>query len=137
MIRKRDSFIVAVAQPLDLVAARTTICTHGSMLNVSGQALTDAEGRQVILKGCSVAGNCKYPANLPTHSPDLDTFYDHRNASFVGRPFPLEEADSHFQRLAQWGMTTLRLIVSWSEHHTLSGLKAWSSHVPETNTRRR
>lgn len=81
------------------------------MLDVSGQAITDEHGRQVILKGCSVAGNCKYPANQPTHSPDLEAFYDHRNASFVGRPFPLDEADSHFKRLSDWGMTTLRLIV--------------------------
>jgi hypothetical protein len=34
-------------------------------------------------------------------------------ASFVGRPFPLEEAESHFERLKQAGLTFLRLVVTW------------------------
>jgi hypothetical protein len=33
--------------------------------------------------------------------------------SFVGRPFPLSEADEHFRRLRHWGLTTLRLLTTW------------------------
>ncbi len=30
---------------------------------------------------------------------------DHRSVTFVGRPFPLEEAHEHFSRLRRWGLT--------------------------------
>ncbi|MCL2881147.1 MAG: cellulase family glycosylhydrolase, partial [Treponema sp.] len=33
--------------------------------------------------------------------------------SFVGRPFPLDDADSHFRRLSKAGFTFLRLIITW------------------------
>jgi hypothetical protein len=33
--------------------------------------------------------------------------------SFVGHPFPLEEADAHFERLARWGFTCLRFNITW------------------------
>jgi len=36
-----------------------------------------------------------------------------RTVSFVDRPFPLPEADSHFTRLRAWGCNILRLIVTW------------------------
>ena len=31
----------------------------------------------------------------------------------MGRPFPLDEADEHFGRLRLWGLTFLRLLVTW------------------------
>ncbi|KAF9975287.1 hypothetical protein BGZ73_001137 [Actinomortierella ambigua] len=40
-------------------------------------------------------------------------FFDHRHVSFVNRPFPLSEADTHFARLALWGSQCLRLLVPW------------------------
>ncbi|CAG8837900.1 16923_t:CDS:2, partial [Racocetra persica] len=40
-------------------------------------------------------------------------FFDHRNVSFVGRPFPLEEVHEHFSRLRTWGLTFVRLLVTW------------------------
>ena len=33
--------------------------------------------------------------------------------SFVGRPFPLSEIDTHLQRLRGWGLTFVRLLVPW------------------------
>jgi hypothetical protein len=33
--------------------------------------------------------------------------------SFVGRPFPLSEADEHFGRLRRWGFNFLRWNVAW------------------------
>ena len=58
------------------------------------------------------------PAKFVFFRPDGATyiregFYDHRNVSFVGRPFPLEEADEHFRRLLAWGFTFLRFLVTW------------------------
>ncbi|KIL62019.1 glycoside hydrolase family 5 protein [Amanita muscaria Koide BX008] len=44
---------------------------------------------------------------------------EHHAVTFVGRPFPLEEAHGHFSRLRRWGFTFLRFIVTWEaiEHH--------------------
>ncbi|KAK6902923.1 hypothetical protein I203_108183 [Kwoniella mangroviensis CBS 8507] len=36
-----------------------------------------------------------------------------RDGWFVGRPFPLEEADVHLRRLKAWGFTTIRFLVVW------------------------
>jgi hypothetical protein len=34
-------------------------------------------------------------------------------ASFVGRPFPLEEAEERFAQLVRWGFTFIRLLITW------------------------
>jgi len=66
-----------------------------------------------MLRGVNLAGSSKLPAGPfgPTHV--REGFFDHRAVSFVGRPFPLEEADEHFRRLRAWGFTFLRLLVTW------------------------
>lgn len=51
-----------------------------------------------------------YPSGA-THNPS--DFSDHPNVSFIGRPFPLDEAEQHFRRLQQWGFNCLRLLTSW------------------------
>ena len=33
--------------------------------------------------------------------------------SFVGRPFPLQEAHMHLQRIKDWGYTTIRYLITW------------------------
>ncbi|KAG0358653.1 hypothetical protein BG005_002036 [Podila minutissima] len=47
------------------------------------------------------------------YSYEDENFFHHRHVSFVNRPFPLEEADLHFQRLARWGCQCLRVLVQW------------------------
>ncbi|KAF9431510.1 hypothetical protein BGZ76_000212 [Entomortierella beljakovae] len=42
-----------------------------------------------------------------------ENFYNHRDISFVNRPFPLDEADVHFERMARWGCQCLRVLVPW------------------------
>ncbi|KAF9927195.1 hypothetical protein FBU30_003441 [Linnemannia zychae] len=42
-----------------------------------------------------------------------ENFFEHRDVSFVNRPFPLVEAEMHFERLARWGCQVLRVLVPW------------------------
>jgi hypothetical protein len=66
-----------------------------------------------MLRGVNLGGSSKVPyqPNGATHIQD--GFFNHRNVSFIGRPFPLEEADEHFSRLKAWGFTFLRFLVTW------------------------
>jgi hypothetical protein len=73
----------------------------------------DDEGRRLVLRGANLGGDCKVPRR-----PDGDTrlragFYEAKGVSFVGRPFPLEEAEAHFARLKRWGLEFHRLLVTW------------------------
>jgi hypothetical protein len=82
-------------------------------MRVQGDHWVDEAGRRLVLRGANVGGDCKVPAR-----PDGDTrlkagFYDPKGVSFVGRPFALEEADEHFERLSRWGMNFLRFLVTW------------------------
>ncbi|KAF9208132.1 hypothetical protein BGZ49_009685 [Haplosporangium sp. Z 27] len=40
-------------------------------------------------------------------------FYNHREVSFVNRPFSLQDAELHFERLSRWGCQCLRILVPW------------------------
>lgn len=72
-----------------------------------------------MLRGVNLSGNCKLPARpiVTSHtrfdSDGNDIFFNHRTVSFVGRPFPLEDADEHFMRLKSWGFEFLRFLVTW------------------------
>jgi hypothetical protein len=82
-------------------------------MHIEGSWFKDDEGRTLILRGVNLGGSSKVPfqPNGATHIPE--GLYNHRDVSFVGRPFPLEEADEHFARLRSWGLTFLRLLVTW------------------------
>lgn len=82
------------------------------LIDVAGNRFVDADGRQMILRGVNLGGDCKVPwPDGGTHLPG--DFADHRAVSFVNRPFPLEEADAHLARIAGWGFNILRLLVTW------------------------
>ncbi|MDO6414706.1 cellulase family glycosylhydrolase [Sphingomonas sp. BIUV-7] len=81
-------------------------------LTIVGDTFRDTAGRSVILRGVNLGGDCKLPypdggTNIPTD------FADHREVSFIGRPFPIEEADEHLGRLSHWGFNVVRLVTTW------------------------
>lgn len=88
-------------------------------LHVEGGRLVDSSGRTRTLKGVNVDGSMKLPASPTMASYDGSSsdrnniFFDGDNVLFVGRPFPLEEAEQHFSRIKSWGYNTIRYLVTW------------------------
>lgn len=83
------------------------------MIEVDKERFRDSEGRTLMLRGVNLGGSSKYPVRPDGRSHIREGFYDAAGVSFVGRPFPLEEADEHFGRLKLWGFDFLRLLVPW------------------------
>jgi len=83
-------------------------------ITAKGVWFVDPTGRAMILHGINVGGSTKLPFEplIPSHQKEqfYETVY---NVSSVGRPFPLNQADEHFERLYQWGYRFVRLLVTW------------------------
>ncbi|CAG7946748.1 unnamed protein product [Penicillium nalgiovense] len=81
-------------------------------VRVEGQSFRDPLNREITLRGINVAGDAKYPKTPDLRSHNAQGFFD-ADVSFVGKPFSLEDADIHFQRLQKWGYNTIRYIFTW------------------------
>ena len=83
------------------------------MIHTDGSWFKDKHGRTLLLRGVNLGANSKLP-RVPNGETHLtEGFFDHRNVSFVGRPFPLKKAEEHFARLRAWGYTFVRFQVTW------------------------
>ena len=65
------------------------------------------------MRGINVAGDAKFPARPDQPSHISENFFDGDNVSFVGRPFAVDKAHTHFGRLRRWGYNTIRYIFTW------------------------
>ncbi|MGD1995823.1 MAG: cellulase family glycosylhydrolase [Anaerolineae bacterium] len=83
------------------------------MIKTEGNWFVDEHGRKLILRGVNLGGSSKVPKEPDGATWSREGFFDHRDVSFVGRPFPLDEAGEHFSRLKAWGFTFLRLLTTW------------------------
>lgn len=83
------------------------------MIRPKGMNFIDNKGRTVLLRGVNLGGSTKNPFSpyMPSHVKE--NFFQHRDVSFVGRPFPLEEAHEHYSRLKSWGYNCLRFLITW------------------------
>lgn len=103
-------------------------------LRIEGRTFRDTENREVTLRGINVAGDAKFPTDpdLPSNNPDR--FYEGDELSFVGRPFTIDEAHTHFSRLKRWGYNLIRYVFTWEAiEHAGPGKydEEWVQHTIE------
>lgn len=82
-------------------------------LHIDKEWFKDEFNRTVILRGVNLGASAKVPL-VPNEGTNYPTdFSKHKEISFIGRPFPLEEADQHFSRLKSWGFNLIRHVITW------------------------
>lgn len=99
----------------DTIPAGTVPITNTDSINIAikGNQFIDATGRTLFLRGVNLGGSTKVPYTPYLASHINDDFFNGKDISFVGRPFPLDQADEHFARLKAWGFQFLRFLITW------------------------
>jgi len=82
-------------------------------MHIKNNLILDNDGRTLILRGANLGGDSKIPFCSPGEEIHPSFLDRKNNISFIGRPFPLDEAENHFKRLKKAGLTFLRFIVTW------------------------
>lgn len=83
-------------------------------MELNGRWFTDNKTKRTLLfKGVNLGGGTKLPVGITSHEREGYWVDYDRHITFVGRPFPLEEADEHLQRLVNLGFNLLRFIITW------------------------
>lgn len=84
------------------------------MLELNGRWFVDPETKRTVLfKGINLGAGTKLPVGITSHDRNDYWVDSDRYVSFVGRPFPLNEADEHLQRLVNYGFNLLRFVITW------------------------
>jgi hypothetical protein len=101
--------------PLSEIPVKAVPVVTGGSLNITNAngAFTDPSGRTLFLRGINLGGSTKIPYSPCMATHIRDGFFNGKEVSYVGRPFPLEDADVHFQRLKAWGFDFIRFLVTW------------------------
>ena len=103
-------------------------------LRIEGRVFKDRHNREVTLRGINCAGDAKFPASPDLPSYVKEHFYEGDDLSFVGRPFSVDEAHTHFARLKRYGYNTIRYIFTWEAiEHVGPGKydEEWIKHTIE------
>ena len=77
-------------------------------IGTRSQYFVNKNNRKIFFRGVNLGGSSKIPVFPDGATYKKEGFFDHLNVSFVGRPFPLSQADEHFERLKKWGFNFLR-----------------------------
>ncbi|MEO1652489.1 MAG: cellulase family glycosylhydrolase [Bacteroidota bacterium] len=107
------SFESASSQALKKVRSPQLPQREGKNIQAAGKWFKDRTGRKMLLRGLNVGGNTKNPFQPYMPSDQSAGFFEGKTVSFVGRPFPLEEADEHLRRIKKWGFHFIRFLVTW------------------------
>ena len=83
------------------------------MIKINGPWFEDEYFRKIFFRGVNLGGSTKVPFTPDGATYRLEDFFNHKQVSFIGRPFPLEQADEHFSRLKAWGCNFLRFLITW------------------------
>lgn len=69
--------------------------------------------RILTLRGVNLGSDAKNPTSPHIPSHVSEGLFDADDVSFIGAPFPLEEADDHLGRIKGYGFNVVRFVFSW------------------------
>ncbi|MBW0493636.1 hypothetical protein O181_033351 [Austropuccinia psidii MF-1] len=83
-------------------------------LKTSGHHFIDSRTNQIVLlRGISLSGYSKIPSKPDGRTHLSQSFYDHRNPSFIGHPLQIDHAPHYLSQIVNWGFNFVRLVICW------------------------